>query len=117
VVNWEKDKPHPLKLAWEALIGAVNWVVKNKGKDQLATRVDFEGDLKNPDISTWYIIGQMLRNGFIQALYPALENSININSVDDVKAGTKLGKAYDKSKGPPAVRPGILGPARCRRHR
>ena len=102
VVNWEKDKPHPLKLAWEALIGAVNWVVKNKGKDQLATRVDFEGDLKSPDISTWYIIGQMLRNGFIQALYPSLENSININSVDDVKSGTKLGQSYDKSKGPGA---------------
>jgi hypothetical protein len=102
VVNWEKDKPHPLKLAWEALIGAVNWVVKNKSKDQLATRVDFEGDLKDPDISTWYIIGQMLRNGFIQALYPSLENSININSVDDVKSGTKLGQSYDKSKGPGA---------------
>jgi Domain of Unknown Function (DUF748) len=102
VVNWEKDKPHPLKLAWEALIGAVNWVVKNKGKDQLATRADFEGDLKDPDISTWYIIGQMLRNGFIQALYPALENSININSVDEVKGGTKLGQAYDQSKGPGA---------------
>jgi hypothetical protein len=87
VVNWEKDKPHPLKLAWEALIGAVNWVVKNKGKDQLATRADFEGELKDPDISTWYIIGQMLRNGFIQALYPELENSINIKSVDEVKGG------------------------------
>ena len=66
VVNWQEDKAHPLKLAWEALIGAVNWVVKNKGKDQLATRVEFAGDLKDPDINTWYIIGQMLRNGFIR---------------------------------------------------
>ncbi|HVS95675.1 MAG TPA: DUF748 domain-containing protein [Puia sp.] len=84
VVNWDKDKAHPLKLAWEALIGAVNWVVKNKPKDQTATRVEFSGDLRNPDVNIWYIIGQTLRNGFIQALYPALENSVNINSVDRV---------------------------------
>jgi hypothetical protein len=101
VVNWQEDKAHPLKLAWEALIGAVNWVVKNKGKDQLATRVEFAGDLKDPDVNTWYIIGQMLRNGFIQALYPALENSVNINTVDQVK-DTKLKTDYDKAKGPGA---------------
>jgi hypothetical protein len=97
VVNWQEDKAHPLKLAWEALIGAVNWVVKNKGKDQLATRVEFSGDLKDPDINTWYIIGQMLRNGFIQALYPALENSVNIQSVPEVK-GPGAGKKEKKSK-------------------
>lgn len=101
VVNWQQDKAHPLKLAWEALIGAVNWVVKNKGKDQLATRVEFSGDLRDPNINTWYIIGQVLRNGFIQALYPALENSVNINSVDQVK-DTKLKNDYNKAKGPGA---------------
>jgi len=96
VVNWKEDKSHPLKLAWEAMIGAVNWVVKNKGKDQLATRIEFTGDLRDPNISTWYIIGQVLRNGFIQALYPALENSVNINSVNEVKITN--GKVEKKSK-------------------
>ena len=96
VVNWKEDKSHPLKLAWEALIGAVNWVVKNKGKDQLATRIEFSGDLRDPNISIWYIIGQVLRNGFIQALYPALENSVNINSVNEVKITN--GKVETKSK-------------------
>jgi hypothetical protein len=104
VVNWEDDKGHPLKLAWEAMVGAVAWVIKNHGKDQVATRADFEGDLKKPDIDTWYIIGQLLRNGFIQALYPALENDINLNSVNEVKGGTKLGKANGDVKGPGAVK-------------
>lgn len=101
VVNWNEDKAHPLKLAWEALIGTVNWVVKNKGKDQLATKADFSGDLKDPNVDIWYIIGQVLRNGFIQALYPALENSVNINSVDQVK-DTNLKTEFDKAKGPGA---------------
>jgi Domain of Unknown Function (DUF748) len=102
VVNWKDDKGHPLKLAWEAMVGAVAWVIKNHGKDQVATRADFEGELKDPDIDTWYIIGQLLRNGFIQALYPALENDINLNSLNDVKDGSKLGKAYGGAKGPGA---------------
>jgi hypothetical protein len=99
VVNWKDDKGHPLKLAWEAVVGTVAWVVKNHGKDQLATKAEFSGDLKDPNVDIWYIIGQLLRNGFIQALYPALENSVNINSVNDVKGDTKLGKAYEGANG------------------
>jgi hypothetical protein len=38
VVNWKDDKGHPLKLAYEAVVGAVAWVIKNHGKDQLATK-------------------------------------------------------------------------------
>ena len=77
-------------------------MVKNHGKDQLATRAEFEGDLKDPNFNVWYIVGQLLRNGFIQALYPALENSINLNSVEDVKGDTKLGKLYQGTNGPGA---------------
>jgi hypothetical protein len=82
VVNWEKDKDKPLKIAWEAVVGSVAWVFKNHGKDQLATKVEFEGNLKSPNINIMEIIGQVLYNAFIQALSPSLENSVNINSVD-----------------------------------
>jgi hypothetical protein len=81
VVNWAKDKDKPLKIAWEAVIGSVAWVFKNHGKDQLATKVEFEGNLKSPSTDIWKIIGQVLHNAFIQALYPSLENSVSINSV------------------------------------
>jgi hypothetical protein len=84
------------------MVGAFNWVVKNHSKDQLATRAEFSGDLRDPNVDTWYIIGQVLRNGFIQALYPALENSVNINTVDKVKDDSKLGAAYKGAKGPGA---------------
>ena len=97
VVDWDKDKAQPLKLAWEALIGAVNWVVKNKGKDQTATRVEFSGDLKDPNVNVWYIIGQTLRNGFIQALYPALERSVDIHSVDRINE-SQLKSDFEEQK-------------------
>ena len=104
VINWKEDKDHPLKLAYKAVISAVTWVFKNHSKDQLATRAEFEGNLKDPDINVWYIVGQLLRNAFIQALYPSLENSININTVgegDDKGKDTKLAKAYKDSGGKP----------------
>jgi hypothetical protein len=82
VVNWEKDKDHPMKIAWEAVVGSVAWVFKNHSKDQLATKIEFQGSLKSPRISIMAVIGQVLYNAFIQALYPSLENSVNINSVD-----------------------------------
>jgi hypothetical protein len=104
VVNWEKDKDHPLKIAWEAVVGSVAWVFKNHGKDQLATKVEFEGSLKSPNINIFEIIGQVLYNAFIQALYPSLENSININSVnvkeekEDKKPKTFFGKIFHHDK-------------------
>ena len=64
------------------MVGSVAWIFKNHGKDQLATKVEFEGSLKSPNINIMEIIGQVLYNAFIQALYPSLENSVNINSVD-----------------------------------
>jgi uncharacterized protein DUF748 len=101
VVNWKEDRDQPLKLAWEAVIGSVAWVFKNHGKDQLATKVEFTGNLKSPDINVVEIIGQVLYNAFIQALYPSLENSVSINSVkveEDKKPKTFLGKIFHHSK-------------------
>jgi Domain of Unknown Function (DUF748) len=99
VVNWERDKDQPLKIAWEAIISGVTWVFKNQRKDQLATKAEFEGNLKDPDIDTWYIIGQVLRNAFIQALYPSLENSVSINSLSSNKANANSQMKNDYLKG------------------
>lgn len=100
VVNWKEDKDKPLKIAWEAIIGSVAWIFKNHPEDQLATKVEFQGNLKSPDTNLLEIIGQVLYNAFIQALYPSLENSININSVksdDNKKPKTFLGKLFQRS--------------------
>jgi hypothetical protein len=98
VINWEKDKEKPLKLAWEAVVGAVAWVFKNHSKDQLATKAEFEGSLKDPNVDIFYIIGEVLQNAFIQALYPSLENSVNIHTLDKKDQGdTPLKKEYENS--------------------
>lgn len=98
VSNWKEDKKKPLKAAWETVVEAVAWVFKNHPEDQLATKASFEGNLKDPNVNVFYIIGQVLRNAFIQALYPALENSVNIGALDkDDDKDTPLKRAYDKA--------------------
>lgn len=82
VANWKEDKKNLRKKVWESIVDAVGWVLTNKRKDQIATTAEFTGNIDTPDVNTWVIIGQLLRNAFIQALYPALENSINLHSVD-----------------------------------
>ena len=99
VLDWEKEKEKPLKVAYEAVVAAVAWVFKNHSKDQLATKVEFEGNIKKPDIDIWYVIGEVLRNAFIQALYPSLENSVSLNSLHGKKVDSSnaMEKTVQKS--------------------
>lgn len=84
VLNWktDKEKGKPLQPLWEALVGGTGWLFKNKSRDQVATKAEFTGDISSPDFDVWGIIGQILRNAFIQALFPSLENSISLSSID-----------------------------------
>jgi hypothetical protein len=102
VLDWQQDKKdNPVRIAWEAVVGGLAWVFKNHPKDQVATRASFTGNLDNPDISIWSIIGQVLRNAFIQALYPSLEDAVNLQTIELKKDESKtfLGKAFDKITG------------------
>ncbi|HTB51576.1 MAG TPA: DUF748 domain-containing protein [Ferruginibacter sp.] len=98
-----KDKKDDLlHLAWEALVGGVADVFKNQGKDQLATKVPIEGDTKTAQTNIPETVWELLRNAFIQALVPTIDNQININSVNNSqpdKKPTILQKVFSKKKG------------------
>lgn len=79
----DKENSLPEKL-WEGLVGLGSMLLTNPREDQIATRVPLEGDLSKPDVRTWYAVIDLLRNAFIQALQPELENTVNIS---DVQAG------------------------------
>jgi hypothetical protein len=61
--------------------------------------VEFEGNIKKPDIDIWELIGQVLKNAFIQALYPSLENSVSLNTLAGKKdkSNGELDKTIQKS--------------------
>jgi len=89
VLGKEDRKDNILQKIWEGLAGTAGQVFKNQSKDRVATKIPFEGNLKNPDTNTWYAIGQILQNAFIQAIQPSIDNQINITSVDTKKEEKK----------------------------
>ena len=78
----DKDKSLPEQV-WQGLVGFGAMLLTNPREDQIATRVPLEGDLSKPDVRTWYAVIDLLRNAFIQALQPEIENTINIADVNE----------------------------------
>ena len=63
---------------YEALVGAAGAILKNPEEKQVATKIPIEGEHGETTIGTWYAIIDVLRNAFIQALYPSIDHEITI---------------------------------------
>jgi len=73
---WQKAK--------EALIGLAGNILTNPKKDQVATKVPIEGSFENASIDNVEAIWELLRNAFIRALLPAVDNEISLQNVKTV---------------------------------
>ena len=85
---------------YEAIVGAVGVVLKNPEEEQVATKIPLEGTYGETTIGTWQAIIEVLRNAFIQALYPSIDHEISILSVDKVETEEEKGffeKIFSKS--------------------
>jgi len=87
VVGAEDRHDSFLQKIWETVVGGAGELFRNHKKDQVATKVQLEGNFKDPNVQTLDAIWQVLRNAFIQALLPSVDNQIDISSVgtDDDK--------------------------------
>ena len=65
------------------MVGTAAVLFTNPKEEQVATKVELKGSLSDPDISTWYAVLQLLRNAFIQAIAPAIDNEVSIISVNE----------------------------------
>jgi hypothetical protein len=100
VKKMEEKKGLPQRL-WEMLVGTAMNILENPKTDKVATKVPIKGKFSDPGINVWRAISFILRNAFVQALKPSVENSININKLDDDSKKTFLEKVFgsgDKSK-------------------
>ncbi len=69
-----------LQKAKEGVVNVAGKVLQNQKKDQVATKVPIEGSFSNPTVDNWEAILEILRNAFIEALMPSVDNEINIQS-------------------------------------
>ena len=84
VLGPEDRKDSFFQKLWEALAGGVSKVLENPKKDQVATKVAIEGSFESPRTRTLDAVFELLRNAFIRALVPSVDNQITLSSLKDV---------------------------------
>ena len=101
VVGSEDRNDSFLNKLYEVLVSAAGIILKNPEEKQVATKIPLKGEYGKTVVGTWYAIIEVLRNAFIQALYPSIDNEINILSVNKVETEKKKGfleKLFTKDK-------------------
>ncbi|MFZ1677638.1 MAG: DUF748 domain-containing protein [Saprospiraceae bacterium] len=101
VVGPEDRKDSFFRKIWEGLVGVAADILENPKTDKIATKIPIVGEYNERTIGTWYAILTMLRNGFIQALYPSLDNQVSIKSVNAVNSKDKKEGLFRKIFGKP----------------
>jgi len=91
VIGSEDRRDSFFNKIYEALVGTAGAILKNPKEKQVATKIPIEGEYGKTTIGTWYAIIDVLRNAFIQALYPSIDNEITILSVNKVEQEEKKG--------------------------
>ena len=59
---------------YEGVVGGVAGLLRNR-EDSTATRARVSGDVEAPELSTWEIIFNLVRNAFFNSILPGLEHS------------------------------------------
>jgi hypothetical protein len=68
----DRDKTFFQKLK-EGLMAAAAWILKNRDRGEVATKVHLSGPLESPQFSTWEALGGFLENAFVRAILPGFE--------------------------------------------
>lgn len=98
IVQWNKEEGDFKQILWETVVGSTAEILQNQKKDQLATKIPIEGKFDNADVNLWRAISFVLRNAFVQALQPHVDNSISITKLKDDGKKTFLEKIFGNKK-------------------
>lgn len=61
---------------YEMLVGGVAGLLESRSREEVATRGEVTGQVGKPRISTWQIIGRLVRNAFFKAILPGFEKEV-----------------------------------------
>ncbi len=70
----EGEHPPLHQQIWEGFVRVFAWVFKNHARDDVATRIPFEGDFEATQTSTWETIKTLVRHAFIEPLQQKLDS-------------------------------------------
>lgn len=98
VVKLDKEEGNFVQILWEGVVGGISEVFENQPKEQVATKLPIEGRFENPEAGLWTAINYVLRNAFVFALRPSIDQTINIGNVEEdaIPKETFLQKVFGK---------------------
>jgi len=104
VVGPEDRDDKFLNKVWEQMVGLVGVIVKNRKQGQIATKIPISGEIGGANVGVITAVIELLRNAFIEALYPSIDQQISLESVEGANAEKKgffkrLFKNDNKDKG------------------
>jgi len=70
------------QIAWQSLVQGVDNLLENNKTDKLATKVPIHGRFDDPESGLWTAVSYVLRNAFILALQPSVDNTIDLGKVE-----------------------------------
>lgn len=81
IVDVDQDK-NPVNLLWESLVSIFAEIFENQPEDQIATRIELEGNINNPDTDSWSAIVGIFRNTF-NAMKKDTDGTIDFSKISD----------------------------------
>ena len=76
------EKLDPVKALYKGAVQVVANILENPEQGTVATKIKIQGDIDDPNVSVWSIIGNLLRHAFIQALLPQIDHSVKLKDID-----------------------------------
>lgn len=83
IARLSQEEGGPVQIVWEVFLGTVVEIFTNQSKDQFATKVPLDGKFNNPDVDLGSAIFAVLRNAFVEALKPSLDEDVSLETVDE----------------------------------
>lgn len=66
------------KKLYEKVVEEVGDLLENEKRDEVVTVAEISGSTSDPNSNTWQIIGKLIENAFIKAIFPGFEGAIRI---------------------------------------
>jgi hypothetical protein len=81
ILRWKDEKEGFFGKLWEGVAELGKDILRNREKDQVATRVPLSGRVEKPDADIFETVMEVLHNAFIEALRRGLEPAIGDQSI------------------------------------
>ena len=87
VVEWKTEEGTTAQKIWESIVEGAAELFENQKNDQIGSKIMIENTFQDPKVRIGPAIGLVLRNAFIQALRPSIEQSIDLDDLEPKENG------------------------------